>query len=371
MITTNSEPEAEFQPNWVIHPSRHLVGELEARGLTWAALADKTGHSEQAVTKLMRGRAPITKRFAAALERVLGIDATLWLGLQADYEETLTRFGQDPEMAADLALLDHIPWRECLKRGWIEERGTEIERVLELRLLYDVDSLSDVTTAHGTAFRVTIGTRTDPWALAAWLQKGEWQAIERRALLEPGQMPPFDRDVFEETLNEIRPLTRESQFWPKLKPLCASAGVHLEFVPQLKQSGANGATMWSDDERPGIVLSNLRKRADIFWFSFFHEAAHVLSGDRQATFIDLADVSQNDELEQKADRFAANFLIPPARYRDFVAAGRFSKPAIRQFANAELIHPAIVVGRLRHGGHIRQDQHADLLVPVDESQFER
>ncbi len=370
MITTNDEPATELRPGWAIPPSRHLVEELEFRGLSWAELADEMGYSEQSVTTVLRGRAPITEQFAEALERTLSIDATLWLQLQASYDESLSRLAAEPGMAEDIALLDDIPWRECLKRGWIQKRGTKIERVLELRTHYDVDALCDVKMVHDTAFRVTAGTKASPWAVAAWLQQGEWQAIERRILLGPKQMPEFDRDLFKQIINEIRPLTRAPHFWPKLKSLCASGGVHLECVPQLKKSGANGATKWLDDARPLIVLSSVRKRADVFWFSFFHEVAHVLSGDHQATFIDLDDVSQDDEIEQSADRFAADFLIPSKHYDGFVSAGRFNRHTISKFANAEMIHPGLVVGRLRRDRRIQQNQLSDLLKRVDESQFE-
>jgi len=61
--------------------------------------------------------------------------------------------------------------------------------------------------------------------------------------------------------------------------------------------------------------------------------------------------------EEEANRFAADLLIPPAKFRNFVKQADFTKAAIVDFANTVDIAPGIVVGRLQY----------DELLPWDSS----
>lgn len=84
------------------------------------------------------------------------------------------------------------------------------------------------------------------------------------------------------------------------------------------------------------------------WFSFFHEADHILEGDKR-DYVDPADPgeAQIDSSEREADRFARNILISPEAYAVLVSAGDFSESAIRTFADGEGVAPGIVLGRLQ------------------------
>ena len=363
-------PYRPLRQNRAIHPGRHLVDELDARGLSSDDLAGLLRRPEKSVKSVLRGRAPITKPLAAKLERALGIEATFWRNLQASYDEALRRLGADPLMSADIELLDTIPWRTFQKQGWIEDRGTAVERVGELRTLYDVDALSDIENSqHAAAFRITKKTRFDPWALAAWLQQGEWQAIERRVTGDSELADTFDQHRFAANVRRIRGLTRDAPFWPAMRSLCGDAGVHLELVPHVPKSGANGVTRWLDDGRPLIQLSLFRGVADTFWFTFFHEAAHVLAEHRKDACINLDRVPLEDDVERDADRFARDILIPLGEWQTFCDRGRPSRADIVRFADDVGVHPGIVVGRLQHEKLILHSFHNDLRAKLDYDGF--
>ncbi len=98
---------------------------------------------------------------------------------------------------------------------------------------------------------------------------------------------------------------------------------------------------------------NLRgKSNDRFWFSFFHEAGHLLLDSKKETYIDVD--SANDPREQQANQFAANVLIPPARAGEL--ANLRSSADVQAFARSIRIAPGIVVGRLQHDGIIEFNQ---------------
>lgn len=367
-MSSSSGPQ--LSRNRAIHPGRLLADELEARCLSSDDLAQLVHPSTKHIDRVLRGRAGISRRFAADLEQVLGIPSPLWQRLQADYDETLTRLAAEPEMHHDIELLNEIPWREFVKQGWIEDRGTDVEQVGELRTHYGVDTLDAVRRDQlAVAFRITANTNVDPWALAAWLQQGEWQAIESRLTENSALALGFEPSLFAENLRRIRMLVGEASFWTETRSLCASAGVHLEYVPHIRNSGANGLTRWLDDGRPLIQVSLLRKRADIFWFSFFHEAAHVLKNDRNKLFIHGENLDRSSPAERAADEFAADLLIPRESWLAFIERGDFGGAAITEFADGVGIHPGIIVGRLQHEKKIPRNQHNDLRVSLDPSVF--
>ena len=94
--------------------------------------------------------------------------------------------------------------------------------------------------------------------------------------------------------------------------------------------------------------------ADRFWFSLFHELAHILSGH-----IEQAD-GTDSETEKQADQFAADVLLPVVDFARFVSMGNFSENAICHFAAETGVDPGIVVGRLQKEGLIPYTQYPHL-----------
>ena len=112
----------------------------------------------------------------------------------------------------------------------------------------------------------------------------------------------------------------------------------------------NGATRWLSPRKAAVMLSLRHKSDDQLWFSFFHEACHVLEHRTSTVFIDAAGVADGDEAEQRANQFARDILIPPDEYGKFVMLGQPSFAEIVQFAKRIGISPGIVVGRLQFEG---------------------
>ncbi len=358
-----SAPHTSILPKQAVHPGRFVIDELEELGWSSEKLAEMTHRSHASLLRVLRGRAPMTKPLAADFESALGLSAKLLIRLQKSYQETLVRLASEPEMQADVDLLQKqaIPWREFAKRGWIRDLGTDIERVSELRSMYDVDALVDVESGrHRAAFRITQNTRYDPWALAAWLQQGEWQVLDAQWESETEVSPRFNSALLSESLDEMRRLTVEPDFWQQLRSFCANAGVHLELVPHVRKSGANGVTRWMDDGRPLIQLSLFRGWADVFWFTFFHEAAHVLGEHNKRLYVNLDGVPREDDAELAADEFARDHLIPRVRWNSFGESRHFSAATIKHFADMVGVHPGIVAGRLQHEKRIPYSAHNDL-----------
>jgi Zn-dependent peptidase ImmA (M78 family) len=96
-------------------------------------------------------------------------------------------------------------------------------------------------------------------------------------------------------------------------------------------------------------LSDRYKTNDHFWFSFFHEAGHILLHGKRTLFLEGQDKDIRDKIKEKeADVFAANFLIAPRDWQRFIANNSLNRKAINQFAEQLGIHPGIIVGRMQH-----------------------
>ena len=65
-----------------------------------------------------------------------------------------------------------------------------------------------------------------------------------------------------------------------------------------------------------IQLSARHKSDDHFWFSFFHEAAHLLLHSKKHIYVD-SNLGTNTNSEAEADIWASNFLITPEKWGNF------------------------------------------------------
>jgi hypothetical protein len=211
-----------------------------------------------------------------------------------------------------------------------------------------------------TSFRESAAFKTNPYALCAWLRKGEIQA----SALECGE---FDRQAFEAALREVRSLVHDlpNGFESRLAALCAPAGVAVVFVPLIKGVHAWGATRWLKTGKAMILLSLRGKYEDVFWFSFYHEAAHLLLHGKKDVFVEEGN-GNSDHAEKEADDFAKAFLVSNDMWQVFVRnKNTFSATEVMQFASKAGISPAITVGRLQHEGRIERSHLNQLRRKID------
>jgi HTH-type transcriptional regulator/antitoxin HigA len=178
--------------------------------------------------------------------------------------------------------------------------------------------------------------------------------------------PKYDKIRFERALKAIRALTCEPPdvFEPQMHKLLHAAGVILVLVPAIPRAYVSGVARWLSPTRPLIQLSLYGKTNDKFWFTFFHEAAHILlhansKEEKRSVFLDDPNASHsNKPQEHEANQWAGDWLIPPefgTELRDLR-----SKAAVIDFATRIGIHPGIVVGRLQHDGVIEPSWMNDL-----------
>jgi HTH-type transcriptional regulator/antitoxin HigA len=67
-------------------PGEYLLEVLQEKGIRPTELAQVLSCSTLALNEMIQGKVPITTEIAWQLERFLGVPATLWIGLQAEYD---------------------------------------------------------------------------------------------------------------------------------------------------------------------------------------------------------------------------------------------------------------------------------------------
>ncbi|HEV8072313.1 MAG TPA: ImmA/IrrE family metallo-endopeptidase [Planctomycetaceae bacterium] len=157
-------------------------------------------------------------------------------------------------------------------------------------------------------------------------------------------------------MSEIRPLTRKRDpdaFLPVLQKSCAECGVAVAVVRAPQGCRASGATRFTGRAKALLQLSFRYLTDDHFWFTFFHEAAHLLLHSHAALFLEGVAPSSTKE-EEEANEFAAGILIPK-RYTNELLALRADHHQILRFAKKAGVSPGIVVGQLQHRKLIKQD----------------
>ena len=346
--------------NLAVPPGELLQEELDAIGMTQQELARRTGRPAQAINEIIHGRKRITHDTALELEKVLGIPAYLWVRLEADYELTAARLRDQEALREQEEWLKEFPVREMERRRWMQPCKKRTDKVRELLKFLGVASFS-AWQRRGLWCRITPGAKVSEGALAVWLRKGELDGRET-------QTAPYDEARFRQALEKARELITQPPgvFVPHLKRLCAAAGVALVFTQELPRSGASGSARWLTRETALIQLSLRYKTNDHLWFSFFHEAAHVLRRQVQRSYID--GVEEEGSAEEDANQFARDLLIPPEAWGTFSRAGDFSRAGVERFAADVGIAAGIVVGRLQHEGLLPYHVLNDLKVKLEWSE---
>ena len=341
-----TEQNEIFLPDYAIPPGETLLETIEALDMNQKELAVRIGISEKHIVDIVKGKGPITPETALKFEKALGVPASFWNNLERNYRDTLARLENEERLQKDVAWLDNIPISALAKRGQIKKHKENVKTLEEVLAFYGVNSPNEWRELWRNvrfAARQSPAFETDPGAVTAWMRMGE-------IIAQKIECAPYDQGQFVKALTKARGLTtgHPKDFQARLVQGCAEAGVAVVFVKELPGIRFSGITRWLGPQKALIQLCLRYRRDDQLWFTFFHEAGHILKHGKKDMFLEDDD-NQDVEKEKEADKFAADFLISQRDWTRFIT-GRslFSKADIKRFAGELGISPGIVVGRLQH-----------------------
>lgn len=341
--------ETSYKPTRVSHPGETLKESLKTLRMTQKALAQRMGNRpEKTISEIIKGKASITPETALQLEQVIGTPAHFWLLRQTRYDEYLALLRETEKNQHEISWLSNFNLTELFDTFGLKRKGTKAENFKELLAFFGVatsEAWAEQWKEVKVSFRKSRHHQNEFGALSAWLRFGELEA-------QKIDCAPFDKKKFRSALNDIRALTKKPPkiFIPRMTELCAQSGVALVIAKEIKGTHISGATRWLNSQQALIQMTLRYKTNDHFWFTFFHEAAHILLHSKQGTFLEYK--SNTSAEEKSADKFASEHLIPANQMERLLSEDFKDVRIIKKFSRQIGIAPGIVVGRLQHDQHL-------------------
>lgn len=319
------------------------------RQLSQAEFARRCGRSPKMISEIIAGKAPVEPVTALQFEKVLGVDAGIWMGIETDYRLHEEREAEARRAAEQADWAKKFPITDLVKRGIVHKPTSNTDRVSALLSFFGVASVEAWRSKRRrseVAYRRSPSFKSDEFALETWLRLGELEA-------EQVECSDYDAARFRQGLALIRTLTAAptDATFTQAEGLCKEAGVALAIVKPLPKTALSGVARWLTPRKALIQLSARHLSDDQLWFSFFHEAAHLLLHGKRNVFVHEGS-GESSRIENEANEWASNFLVPRHHWDEFVGSSLFTRSDVRRFAEEQGIAPGIVVGRLQHEKHL-------------------
>jgi HTH-type transcriptional regulator / antitoxin HigA len=340
----------EFCPQWASAPGDTIADILRERHVSDDEFAQQLGQSAEYARSLLQGRSSITIAIARQLEQSVGGSVEFWIARDYQYRQQVAKV-----RAPDQEWLSKLPLGDMIRFGWVAPEPHPSEEVDACLRFFDVANTQAWRERYDglhrmVAFRTSPSFDSQPAAVITWLRRGEIEA-------ETIKCSSWNPEAFQSSLPQIRSLTREKdphKFLPALRDLCAASGVAVVVVRAPTGCRASGATRFLSSEKALLQLSFRYLTDDHFWFTFFHEAGHLLLHGQNAFFLEGPETLSTKE-EEGANEFAAYTLVPSEFRREMLRLRADSRAVIR-FARRVGISRGIVVGQLQHLGKLGRDQ---------------
>lgn len=350
----------EYKDIMAFHPGYYVADIIEDMGVSQAEFAIRLGTTPKTLSQLVNGQINISNNLAKKLSIMMGTSAEVWLNLQSSYDEKLIEIEKARDFDAQVGIASLIDYSYFESVCGFEKTKDIVDRinnlckyfmVSDLRIMLQPDFLVNFKMGIKTIeAKNMINSR-------AWVQT----AINFSKSIET---KPYNADKLKGFLPELRSMTvMDPEFFlPRMRAIFSECGVAFVLLPNLKNSGINGAVKWMSNDRVVLAMNSSGLDVDKFWFSLFHEIKHVLQQKIKTVFISstVNDMMEmNKSLEDEADLFASDYLIPKVAMKKFNPDKYTTDEEVEAFADSIGIHPGIVAGRLQHDKIIAKNHCAE------------
>lgn len=331
----------------LVCPGDTIQETLDEIGMSQADLAQRMGRSVPKVNDLIRGKAPITKETATKLEHVLNIPAQFWLNLERRYQDEIHEIERLEFYQTCIEWLKKFPIKAMKEFGLLpatNDHPALVEALLKFFRIASPVEWSAMYCMSGVDYKIDLRFTVVPEVVSVWLRIGELEA-------EKISLSQFNERLFKDQIPDIQELAylHPPDWADQLQNICAAAGVALVYAPCMAKAPVYGATRWiKNNSVPLIQMTNRYKTNNAFWFSFFHEAAHILFHGKKETFLDGLEGIQLDKgKEDKAGNFASRKLIKESQLNELLEYPDFSDDMILSYSEKWKIHPGILVAQIQ------------------------
>lgn len=359
----------EYYPTEVLHPSETLLEKLEEMGMSRKEFALRTGKPEKTIVAVLKGESSITPEMAVMFENITKIPANFWINKQARYNEYKARLKrkEDVEQAIDWAR--SFPYAEMAKNNWVEPTRKIEEKCINLFEYFAISTHTAWNRLYleselKIAAYASLKHTQEPHSISAWLRQGELQASEISA-------PEYNLIEFKKSLKSIKDLMANHpvNFFSELQDICLKSGVKVFYTPRLPKTPINGSTRWINNA-PVIQLTARYKQNDRFWFTFFHEAGHIILHGKKYISLENINFSEADPIkEEEAHQFAESWTLTKEQENEILVNMPKGPEEIIFYAKKFNTHPAMIIGRFQHLNIIPYSFGREFIEPVDLSKY--
>lgn len=212
-----------------IPPGMTIKEVLENRHMTQKELASRMDMSEKHISKLINGEVPLTQDVALRLERVFGVDASFWNGLEAGYREKILKVEYENSIDEEINFAKPFGYAKLARLGIVPETKKKAEQVNNLQKFFEVASLK--TVADEMVMPLVYENIKD-------MDKAKQSAIYTLVQITKGEsrfveVNPYDCELLKAFIPQIKELSQESLTLAKepLKDMLAASGVIIVYLP--------------------------------------------------------------------------------------------------------------------------------------------
>ena len=130
-----------YRPDYAVAPGAILSEHLDVRNISQAEFARRCGRSSKLISEIIAGKAPVEPETALQFEKVLGVDAGIWLGIETDYQLHRAREAETQKTQEASSWAKAFPLKELVRRRIIEKPSSDSNTVAQLLTFFGVGSV--------------------------------------------------------------------------------------------------------------------------------------------------------------------------------------------------------------------------------------
>lgn len=334
-----------FLDELLIHPGETILEMIQDKNISQKELAIRTGFTEKHISTVINGQKNISAEFAMRLQYALSVPASFWRNLQTNYDLEVVAFNEkhnitneEKEIAKEVKQTVETLTNQEFKIN------NGLDSVYKIRQLLGVSSLTSLETLNKARYRAQFAKNTSDNIMYTWQY-----LCEKKTETQTDKQ--LDVKKLTNSLDQIKNVMHQdaAKHIDLIQEILNDCGVLFVVEKDVKKAPIKGLTVKTKKDQVMIALTIRGKFVDIFWFTLFHEIAHVINGDYLKN---QEHWKKDNEMEKKADEFAANILIDKNLYKEFIIKNDFSIESIKSFSKINGVLPAIVIGRLMYDKYI-------------------
>ncbi len=314
----------EYNDKIAFHPGYYIKEIVDESGLTQEDFAKRLDTTPKNLSIIIHGDQSLSRDMAMKLSRMLGTSVEYWLNIQKKYDAMIVEFESDKELDVEREIFKYIDYTYFRQNFGLPDLPRRVnEQIKALREFLNIATLSILKDRD---LAVSFRSYSSEPSLSNIINANTMVQIAINKTINT-ETVKFNKKKFEEMVKYALSLTTShDEFFTIIRRKFLEAGVVFVVLPNLKNSGINGATKKVGDKMM-LMVNDRRAYSDTFWFTLFHEIGHIINGDYGLTFS-----NENEGKEDNADLYAQNTLIPIDEYNHFVQEKNYSEESIREFA---------------------------------------